>query len=171
MSGNKSIGVLDKTIQQYRLGETREVIDTNGWMDVYKYFKVVDDVDIAVGMDVQHTDTPGYVTPDRTGGSAILDGAVTAPAGVADAFTGTFDVSEDERFGWFLISKGSRVVLKTNADGDIAEGDFLMPDAAVDGSCNTMAAGSEQLSYASATADDAAVGGATVAAILERNLG
>jgi len=119
------------TAAKYRLGS--RYTDEAG--NQYRYVYVDDNVDVTAGMYLSAADNavvgPFSVTPDRSGGSALVKALTNAnayPGGGIAMFAA--DVSEDERYGWILVdgyvgTYGARATFLT--DGTAVKGSPLIP--------------------------------------------
>lgn len=110
--------------------------------NLYKYVQFKDAVTYAAGHAVAWANATGTaVTNDRSGGSA-LSGNI--PAGIACR------VMTQNYYGFIQVSG----LATLTGDGSIAAGESVVLDVNVDGLCDTMAAGEEQLIVGTALADD-----------------
>jgi len=132
MSNSLVVGKLtanDATAKN-QLGTLRtEWSTTDSCYKTYKYVQVAADTTVANGTVLGHTDVLGH-----TASSDITDFNVNQPLGVGiGAITASY-------YGWILV-RGYHSAIITDGGDDIADGDSLIVDDTIDGTCDSVASG------------------------------
>lgn len=133
---------------QNELGTLRtEWSTTDSCLKTYKYVQAAADTTVANGTVLGYSDVLGHVAS-----SDITDFSVNQPLGVGiGAITASY-------YGWVQV-KGYHSAILTDGGGDITDGQSLIVDDTVDGTCDSVAVATAPTSkiIGVASADDVAV--------------